>query len=127
VTVRKLLTVVDGAVSLRNLTMTRGRAATLLKDRGPVGEALITYLNSWLDRQPTLAKSITGSPDAWPVWDCGTAAAVMGLAKSEIRVRPRLRDDRRFEHPKAAGTIRWVTSIDSDRLWTDLAARVDRR
>lgn len=121
------LVVADGAVTTRYLTMTREKAEATLGDRGPAGRFLASILTGWLDRNPEGARHATGSRDAWVVWDCGAAATVLGLTKVERHPRPRLRDDRTFDHDHAKGTIGWVTSIDSDRAWADLAARLKRR
>jgi hypothetical protein len=54
----------------------------------------------------------------------------LDLAKSEVHPRPRLRDDLKFEHPPAGQssgpTVRWVTGIDSEKLWEDLGRKLDR-
>ncbi len=116
------LTVVDAAVSLRNLTVTREQAAQRFAGRGTAGRGLVAYQTLWLDRQSELARAVTGSTDAWPVWDCGTVAVLLGFAEVVEHPRPRLRDDRTFDHIQTNGTIRWVSRIDGDRLWDDFAS-----
>ncbi len=118
------LTVADGAVTIRDLMMTREAARARFGGLGPPGEFLAETLARWLDRSPALARRITGSAESWPVWDCGAAAVPLGLARVEHRPRPALRDDRTFDHDHPRGTIGWVTSIDGERLWSDLAARL---
>jgi hypothetical protein len=91
---------------------------------------LAGLLVDWLDRRPDLVQAVTGERDAWPVWDEGTVAYLLGLAKSEVHARPRLGDDMKFE-PATAGqssvaTVTWVTSIDSEKLWDDFGRKVDR-
>lgn len=120
------LTVVDGAVCRRALTLTRDQAKARFAGHGRSGKSLVGYLTSWLDLEPDLARAVTGSADAWPVWDCGTVAVLLGFAKSEEHPRPRLRDDRTFDHVQTHGTIRWVTSIDGEALWLDLASCLTR-
>ena len=46
------------------------------------------------------------------------------MATVETRPRRRLRDDRTFDHEHPRATIDWVTAIDGERLWADLAARL---
>lgn len=44
--------------------------------------------------------------------------------------RPRLRDDLTFEHPpvgqSSGPTVRWVTWINSEKLWEDFGRKLDR-
>jgi purine nucleosidase len=118
------LTVADGDVTRRRLTLTRDEARARLGGIGPAGEYLVSLHTRWLDRSGRLAKEITGSADAWPVWDCGAVAVLLGHAKVEQHPRPRLRDDRTLDHSTPAGTIGWVTEIDGERFWADFAARL---
>ena len=106
------------------MTLTRAQSTTRFAGLSEAGKAIDAYMTSWLDRQPDLARSITGSLDAWPVWDSGTVAVLLGFAKSEDHPRPRLRDDLTLDHERPNGTIRWVKSIDAGRLWADFAARL---
>ena len=117
------LVVVDGAVTKLRLTLTREQATQRFGDAGPIGKTLVNYLNSWLDRAGGMAQAVTGSRDAWPVWDCGTVAVLLGYAKIAEHPRPSLRDDLTFDHAHTRGTIGWVTEIDGGRLWDDLAKR----
>jgi purine nucleosidase len=116
------LTVADGDVTRRSLTLTRDQAKA--KFKSPLGEYLVAIQTRWLDRMPRLAQQITGSPDAWPVWDVGAVAVPLGLAKVDQRPRPRLRDDRTFDHDHSRGTIGWVTSIEGEKLWSEFASRL---
>jgi hypothetical protein len=114
------LTVADGEVTKRSLTLTRKQAKDRFK--GPLGEYLVAIQTRWLDRMPRLAQQITGSPDAWPVWDIGAVAVPLGLAKVKQHPRPTLRDDRTFDHAHPRGTIGWVTSIEGEKLWAEFAS-----
>ena len=73
---------------------------------------------------PKLAQSVTGSPDR-----------LADLGRSDRRLPARhdpdgdpapapLRDDLTFDHSRPRGTIEWITAIDEDRLWADLAAKL---
>jgi inosine-uridine nucleoside N-ribohydrolase len=118
------LTVVDCAVSLKHLLMSLAQAKQRFAELGPRAEALLGYQTAWLDGNPSLVKLKTGDPNAWPLWDCGTVAVLLGLAKTETHPRPTLRDDRSFDHTNSVGTIEWVKSIDGDSLWADLVNRI---
>ncbi len=56
-----------------------------------------------------------------------TTAVLLGMATVEARPRPRLAPDLSFDHARPVGTIVWVTAIDADRLWADLAAKIRAR
>jgi purine nucleosidase len=116
------LTVADGMVTMRFLTLTREQAKA--RFNSPLGEYLVAIQTRWLDRMPKLAQQITGSADAWPVWDVGAVAVPLGLAKVEQHPRPRLREDRTFDHTQSRGTIGWVTSIEGEKLWAEFASRL---
>ncbi len=123
----------DTAVTNRYLRMTREKARELFYSRGAPGVYLANILISWLDNNGELVRSITGTRDAWPVWDEVTVAYLLGLAKTHVYPRPVLRDDMIFEHPapgrrsgEAAGEIAWITAIDAKRLWADFTYKLDR-
>jgi inosine-uridine nucleoside N-ribohydrolase len=113
----------DDAVCRRDLRMTPTRARQLLGGRG---DALSSLLDDWLARNGKLAVTLTGAPDTIAIWDEVTVAFLLGLTRQETRPRPRLRDDLTFDHTQPRGTITWVTAVDADRLWADLAANLAR-
>ena len=118
------LTVADCAVTLRHLTLSRADAKARFGGLGPAADALVAIQSKWLDRSPDLVRKTTGSPDAWPVFDVGAAAVPLVFATVEQRPRPRLRDDRTFDHAHPKGTIGWVTAIEGDRIWADFAVKL---
>jgi inosine-uridine nucleoside N-ribohydrolase len=124
------IVVADGAVAMEHLRMTRQRVQSLFEDRGKPGRYLAGLLVDWLDRRGDLVQMLTGDRSFWPVWDEATVAYLLGLAKSEVHPRPRLRDDLKFEHPPAGQssgpTVRWVTWINSEKLWEDFGRKLDR-
>ena len=123
---RAPIVVGDAAVCQRLLTMTRTRAHALLDGLGSPAPDLVALLEGWLARNARLAEETTGSPDTCSIWDEVTVAYLRGLTRSETHPRPALRDDLTFDHTQARGTITWVTSVDADRLWADLARKVGR-
>jgi inosine-uridine nucleoside N-ribohydrolase len=120
------LVVGDAAITKLHLSMTRDKARALLNGHGQGGEQLVAYLVSWLDHNGALAESISGSKNSWPIWDEVVTAYLLGLTRSETHPRPALRDDMTFDHSHTQGTIAWITWIDTDRLWADLVAKLDR-
>jgi purine nucleosidase len=121
------LTVADGEVTRKHLTLTRAEAKSRFAGVSPAGAYLVSIQSGWLDRAPKLAREITGSPDAWPVWDLGPVAILGGFAEVESRPRPRLRDDRTFDHEHPQGKIGWVKSIDGKAVWDRLASSLATR
>jgi inosine-uridine nucleoside N-ribohydrolase len=122
------IVVADVAVTLEHLRLTRERARSLCQKGGEPGRYLAGLLADWLDRQGDLAQMITHDRNSWPVWDEGTVAYLLGLAKTEVHPRPRLRDDLKFEHPLAGQstgpTIRWITWINSEKHWEDFSHKL---
>lgn len=118
------IVVADAEVTRRHLTLDRTRSRSRFACVSPLADHLVALQSSWLAREPQLARRITGSADAWPVWDEGTTAVLLGFATVETRPRPRLRDDLTFDHDRPRGSIGWVTAIDERRLWADLAGRL---
>ena len=124
------IVVADAAVALDHLRMTRERVRTLFEERGKPGRYLAGLLVGWLERQENLIQMVTGDRNTWPVWDEATVAYLLGLTKTEVHPRPRLRDDLKFEHPPAGQssgpTVRWVTWINAEKLWEDFGRKLDR-
>ena len=115
------LTIGATEVCLRHLVMTRAAARELLSPTGKPGQFLLSILEEYLDRFGDEVKSITGRPDAWPVWDLVTTAHLLGLTRTETYPRPLLRDDLTFEHTGRGGEVRWITWVDERRLWAEFA------
>jgi inosine-uridine nucleoside N-ribohydrolase len=124
------LVVGDAAVTRRELRQTRESARRLFASAGEPGRYLAGLLVRWLDEHRDLAQDLAGERDAWPVWDEVTVAHLLGLTRSEVHPRPRLRDDLHFEHPAAGGAaqpaVTWVTEIDAERLWDDFRCKVEK-
>lgn len=111
----------DTATTARDLTVTREGARALFAAEGDAGRYLAGLHTAWLDSEARLCEEITGSRDAWPVWDQVTVAYLLGLTQSKKFPRPALSDDMRFVHGAAEAArgpaVKWVISIDSERLW----------
>jgi purine nucleosidase len=110
---------------IRHLTLTRAAARELLSPAGEPGRFLLTILEEYLDRNPEDARSVTGRPDAWPVWDLIAVAHLLGLTQTETHPRPRLRGDMTFEHVgQKAGEFQWITALEERRLWAQFVQAV---
>ncbi|MEA2531482.1 MAG: hypothetical protein QOG89_3126 [Thermomicrobiales bacterium] len=123
---RAPITVGAADVCIRRLTLTADQARTRLAGCGEGGEFLVGLLVDWLDREAQMARQVTGSA-AWPVWDEVVVAHLLGLTSSDAYPRPSLRDDMTFDHPAsadAAPPVRWITDLDTDRLWGDLTQKL---
>lgn len=116
----------DVAVTTRSLIVTRQQAQTRFAGKGEAGAYLAKLLTDRLDRDAATARALSGSPDAWPIWDEVVSAHLLGLTKTETHPRPALRADMSFDHSHAKGTIGWITSIDSGRLWDDFEAKLEK-
>jgi hypothetical protein len=98
----------------------------MLAPLGEPGRFLLSILEAYLDRSGEEARSVTGQPDAWPVWDLIAVAHLRGLTQAQTFPRPRLRDDLIFDHGSpGTGVIRWITGLDERRLWEQFVQAVD--
>jgi inosine-uridine nucleoside N-ribohydrolase len=114
-----------GEVCTSHLTLDARAAAQRLRGGGPGGEYLQGQFDAWLRSQEPLCRQTTGRA-AWVIWDLIAVAHLQGWTESEDRPRPRLRDDLTFDHGGAQGTLRWITSVDDPRLWTEFRRLLDR-
>jgi purine nucleosidase len=121
---RAPIVVGDAEVARRHLRMTPDRAHTLLTMLPDPALLLLNRFDVWIAENAKIAQSETGSPLVWPIWDEVTTAYLLGLARTESRPRPRLREDLTFDLDQPKGTIDWITSIDEGKLWPDLVAKI---
>jgi purine nucleosidase len=121
---RAPIVVGDVEITKRLLRMTPDRAHTLLSMLPDPAPLLVNRFDAWIAQNAKLAQTETGSPIVWPIWDEVVTAYLLGMAKSESRPRPRLRDDLTFDLDNPKGTIEWITSIDEGKLWPDLVAKL---
>ena len=115
----------DCDVTRRHLKMTPDRAHTLLAKLAEPAPLLLKRFDTWMAENARIVQNETGSPISWPIWDEVTTAYLLGMAKTETRPRPRLKDDLSFNLDKPVGTIEWVTSIDENKLWMDLVTKIN--
>lgn len=124
----------DATVTKRDLLIERHTAHELFARHGLSGRYLADLHTAWLNKEAELCQKVTGSRDAWPVWDQVTVAHLLGLTRSKVHPRPILRDDMRFVHPahttsrkpRRAATVAWITAINSVKLWKHCTANLER-
>jgi inosine-uridine nucleoside N-ribohydrolase len=118
------LVIGSAAVTKRDLRLNRDDAAQLLGGHGQIGAYLNGLFDAWLDAHPELVSKMVG-PNTWVIWDDVVTAYLLGMTRSEQRQRPVLRADLRFDHPVTARRLTWLTSVDAQRVWNDLAKKID--
>jgi inosine-uridine nucleoside N-ribohydrolase len=119
------VTVGDVRVTKRDLSMTPERAHALLDPTGEPGRYLAGLLDQWLAAHRDLAMTVTGDARTWAVWDEVTIAYLLGMAQVQQIHRSKLKPDLSFDVSGEAGSVGWVSTINSDRLWADLARKLD--
>ena len=119
------LTIGPARTCLGPLNIDVETAADLTRDAGPRGALLLARLDEWLRREMTLTLRTTGG-FAWPLWDLITVAHVLGWTEVEPRRRPNLRDDLSFDLSNTLYDMGWITYVDRDALFGDLAERLAR-
>ncbi len=111
-------------VCRKDLAMSFDHARSLVGQRGPVGAWLWDEYQDWYFRNvKPLRKNDFSKP--WVIWDTVVMAYEQGLTTQKEIPRPRLADNLSFEKANTDKTITWITSVDSNRMWTDFARKLD--
>jgi inosine-uridine nucleoside N-ribohydrolase len=120
------VTTASGYVALAHLNLTRGESAAMVRGLGAAGAYLACLHATWLDAFGEEFKDETGGSNRWPVWDEAVVAVVLGLSGQRARPRPALAEDGSFSFPNARSRApyRWVETIDRERLFEALVARL---
>jgi inosine-uridine nucleoside N-ribohydrolase len=118
------LVVGSATAAKRSLTLTKSGAAARVRIHGAAGEYLYELFDRWLTGNAELAAKMVGAGE-WAIWDEVVVAYVLGLARGDIVERPRLLSGFLFSHPRTAERITWITRVDADQLWRDLARKLD--
>ena len=115
------LTVGDSAVCKAHLVLTPESAGTRFPETAAA--AYIEGLfKAWVEAHPKICRFVTGDERGWPIWDQVTTAYLLGMTDAVEHPRPRLADDISFVHDGAGRTpLTWITRVDEERLWADLA------
>lgn len=118
------LAIGSGDVCRAYLAMPFDKAAALLS-RGQIATWLWSEYQDYYFRfvKPLRVNDFS---KPWIIWDIITLAYVEGWAEAKQIPRPTLGDDYSFrESTEKAGTIDWITSVDSSRLWSDFALKLE--
>jgi inosine-uridine nucleoside N-ribohydrolase len=118
------VTIGAAEVCIKELVLDPDQARDWLNDGGPLGEYLVRLLADFVEANGEFVAKVSGRPAAWPVWDEVVVAHLLGLTTVAQVTRPRLLDDMQFDLSAPNGTAGWITEVDSEALWRDLAARV---
>ncbi len=113
-----------GDVCRAHLSLTPDQAKALVSERGSVGRWLWEEYQAWYYR---FVKPLRGNDLSrpWVIWDTIVLAYAQGMTTQRTYTRPALKGDLTFEAGKANGTITWITSVDSARMWSDFAQKLD--
>ena len=120
------IVVADAAIAKKSLLMTTEDVKKRLSGLHAAAPLLVSDFEAWMGKHSDIAQQVTGSSTHWPIWDEATTAYLLGFATAETKPRPVLRDDLIFDLSKPEGTIKWVTEIDSPKLWDDLVECLER-
>jgi len=112
------------AVTSAGLKLTRDEAAQLMRPHGETGEYLYQLYEAWLDSRRELVAQVV-APDTWVIWDEVVVAYLLGFAHGESVPRPRLMANLTFSHPSTNERVRWLTQIDTWRVWDDFTRKID--
>ncbi|HXA77286.1 MAG TPA: nucleoside hydrolase [Candidatus Acidoferrales bacterium] len=101
-------------------------AARMLHGHGEFAEWLNTLFDNWVTNNAELVASVV-SPGHWVIWDTVVVAHLLGFTTEQTYRRPALNlADLSFSFPKTEKTVRWITAINSEKMWPDFVQRLDR-
>jgi inosine-uridine nucleoside N-ribohydrolase len=118
------VTIGAAEVCIKELVLDPDQARGWLNDGEPLGEWLVRLLADFVEANGEFVAKVSGRPAAWPVWDEVVVAHLLGLTTVVQVKRPRLLDDMQFDLSTPNGTVGWITEVESEALWRDLAFRV---
>jgi purine nucleosidase len=100
--------------------------ARMLQGHGEFATWLNSLFDNWITNNADLVASVV-KPRSWVIWDTVVVAHLLGFTTEETYPRPALNlVDLTFSLPKTEKTIRWVTAINSEKMWPDFVQRLDR-
>ncbi len=114
----------SGDVCRQDLALSFEGAKKLTSQRGPVGAWLWNEYQDWYFRNVKPLRKNDFSK-AWVIWDTVVMAYEQGMTQQKEIPRPRLAENLAFEKTDTNKTITWITAIDSNRMWSDFAQKLD--
>jgi inosine-uridine nucleoside N-ribohydrolase len=121
------ITIGSADVCQAHLTLDDQSAARMLKGHGEFAEWLNLLFQNWITNNADLVASVV-SPRHWVIWDTIVVADLLRYTTAKTYPRPALNPaDLTFSFPKTNKTVRWITSVDQDRMWLDFVRRLDAR
>ena len=119
------ITIGAADVCQKHLILDDQSAAKMLQGHGEFAEWLNTQLQNWITNNADLVASVV-KPRSWVIWDTVVVAHLLGFTTTATYPRPNLNlADQTFAFPETKKTVRWITSIDQDRMWPDFIRRLD--
>lgn len=100
-------------------------AKKMISEHGPIGEWLWNEYQAWYFRSVKPLREHDFSK-SWVIWDIITLADELGMTTEETISRPRLNSDLSFAPGQSGKTIKWITAVDSARLWDDFIRKLDQ-
>jgi purine nucleosidase len=120
------ITIGSTDVTRKYLELSDTEAAQMLSGHGPFAEWLNGLFQHWVTTQSELVAQVV-RPRHWVIWDTVVAAHLLGFTTEVTHPRPALNlADLSFSFPKTEKTVRWITAIDSKKMWPDFVQRLDR-
>jgi inosine-uridine nucleoside N-ribohydrolase len=120
------ITIGASSVCQEHLRIDDKRAAQMLQGHGEFAEWLNAQFQHWITANADLAASVV-KPHTWVIWDTVTVAHLLGFTTTVTHPRPALNlADQTFSFPKTDKTLRWITSIDENKMWPDFVHRLDQ-
>ncbi len=120
------ITIGSTDVTHKYLELDDKSAARMLRGHGEFAEWLNTLFDNWIVNNADLVASVV-SPGHWVIWDTVVVAHLLGFTTEQTYPRPALNPaDLSFSFPKTEKTVRWVTAIDSEKMWPDFVRRLDQ-
>ncbi len=113
------LTVGPADVCMRRLSFTTASCEEYIGSVGPAGRWFADTFAAWPARHD-------GPEPTWPIWDNIVLAHILGLTRTRQTHRPRLLDDRSFDHSDPRGNLTWIVDLDGDRHWADFRRELAR-
>lgn len=114
----------SGDVCRKYVALAFDDARKLISEEGPIGAWLWEEYKLWYFRQvKPLRRNDFSKP--WVIWDIITLAYLEGMASEETLPRQHLNADLSLTNGYPGGTVKWISRVDSKKLWSDFLEKLD--